>query len=199
MSTPRRAIKRTPQTVAPKPFTVDAFLSRFQQFIANKNMIASLTERNDGTKQDKTLGVKYGLLEDVKANGDRDPETGSYFLDFPAPVEIDGTKWGGFKAERRVSKSLDVDKAREVLEEKGLLADVEKHVVVLTMDAEVAAEIAQYLDDNGLVDIVTSSEVALSEDDLLQCHYRDQKNFTAKELDGLYKVTETFAAVPQKA
>ena len=128
MTSPRRTITRT-QTIR---FNRNRFSSLFEQFVNNKYQIKSLELRNEGAKKD---GIKFDLLSQALEHGERDPETGSFYLTFDSPIEDSaGVKWVGFKAERRAPKTLNVDRASDFLESKGLLEDCQRHVLTLTLN-----------------------------------------------------------------
>ena len=207
----RRAVKRTPRQPEKANPRADSFLIRLREFLSNKAMVEQLTERNQGNKKDDVPGLRDGLLAEVKARGEEDPETGSFFYDLPEPVVVDitGERVKRLKAERRVSKSLDADKTRELLEELGLLDKVEEFEYVLRLNTEQANLFGEWLKETGMIERCQSTNAVLVEDNLLQVHYgrdpqtagplhgKDKKPFIDDAtLDGLYTATESWAFKP---
>lgn len=204
-----RKVTRRPaakKTTAVPPLN---FRQRLTEFLTNKAMAEVATERNEGDKGKKN-GLKHLLLAYVMEHGEVDPETGSRFIELDKPIDIDvtGTRFKGVKAERRGgTKSLNAARARELLEEKGLLDQVEEFQYVLRLDAEVADMFGEWLKETGLIEKVVSCDAVLIEDNLLALHHQKHKTgkqkgerlLSEEELDGLYDTPDpTWAFVPQK-
>lgn len=210
MPAPRRATRtpRTPEKANPR---ASAFFQNLKQFLENKAIIEQLTERNQGDKKKETTGLRDSLLAEVKKRGEADPETGSYFLDLDTPVTVDttGEVIRRLKAERRVSKGLNADKTRALLEDLKLLDRVEEYQYVLRLTSDMADLFGEWLKESKLIERVVSTDAVLVEDNLLQIHYGRDPHTMEKlvdkkgnsfidqtALDGLYNENETFAFKP---
>jgi hypothetical protein len=216
-----RKVTRTPRKIAAdKAKTL--FRQTLVEFLSNKAMIDTLTKRNQGDKKgsEKLPGLRDTILGYVMKNGDKDPETGSFFLELDEPVftDIDQSTVRKVKAERRAPKVLDPEKALEWADEAGLRDKVEEFTYELRLTAEQATEFAALLKKAKLVDRVVSTDAVLVEENLLQIHYGkdpitgapltqaaviDGKRTTIsllseETLDSFYTENETWALVPQK-
>lgn len=221
MPTATRTVKRTPRKEAASKAKV-LFRQTLVEFLSNRAMLKVLEERNAGAKQgnEKKPGLRDAILAYVMKNGDRDPETGSFFLELDEPVftDIDGSTVKKVKAERRAPKALDTEAALEWADEKGVRDLVEEFDYRLRLTAKQAAEFAKLLEKAKLVDRVVSTDAVLIEDNLLQLHYgrnphtaaplmvdgeddRGHKTkvsiLDAETLDSFYTENETWALVPQ--
>lgn len=206
-TTTRRRVTRQP---AEKKFSKKDFATRLTQFLVNKAMIEIATLRNDGDKKKGEEGLKDRLKQEVIANGEVDPETGSYFLILDEPIDIaeTGTRWKRVKAEKRQGNPyLDAEKAREFLEKKGLLDEVEEFTYTLRLPTEAAERFGEWLQEQEWTEYLTGEPTGvLVEDKLLALHQRrekvrgqkePQRVISEEELDSLYSTPEpTYAFVP---
>lgn len=214
MPTATRRVTRRP---AEKPHSKPKFNFRqtLIEFLVNKTTAEQLTLRNDGDKKTGVVGIKDTLREYVIANGEVDPETGSVFIELDEPIDIGEGKaaqrYKRVKAEKRQGdKYLDVDKAREYLEERNLLDKVEEYQYVLRLDAETAELFGEWLKETDLITRVVSTNAVLVEDNLLTLHQTktgkkitvdgkrvDERVIPEKDLDSLYTAPDpTWAFKP---
>jgi hypothetical protein len=100
------------------PRRIAPFFQQAQTFLTFK-VEASRT----GALRDK---AKAWLKEYLQESGEEDPATGHRRKALPEPVIIDGTKYSGLTLRKNVTKSLDVDKAMDLLESKHLVDRVRK-------------------------------------------------------------------------
>lgn len=108
---------------------------------------------------------RKAIMDELEASGEVDSK-GNQWMHFPDdPIE---GRIKGIKRERRVSRRLDEEKAREFLEAKGLLKECEETIVVL------------------------------SEERLLALNFGAKAKITDAELEDLYVVQETYAFCPQR-
>lgn len=114
------AVKRSVKKKAEETAVLDTLelVEIAEQFFTTKTQAAAYAERQ------KTLRDR--LAELVEQFGDTDSD-GHIFLDLPR--EIDG--FGSLKWEKRVSRSLDADKAEDMLKGKRLLKSCQTTITVL--------------------------------------------------------------------
>jgi len=206
----RRRVTRRP---AEKPHNRNSFAARLREFLTNKAVAEAATLRNEGDEKKKIPSLKKALLAEVIANGEMDPETGSFFYDLDQPIDIpeNGQRYKRVKAEKRSGdKYLDVDKAREYLEKRGLLDKVEEFRYVLRLDGETAELFAEWLKETDLITRVESTDAVLVEDNLLELHHTktgkkievdgkkvDERVISEEDLDSLYSTPDpTWAFKP---
>lgn len=176
MSTPTPSARRARRTARPpegRPRR-DGFRQLLTEYVTNKAMITFASLRNDGDKKKGIPGIKASLLQHVMEHGEKDPDSGSYFLDIDEPIVLDtGEVYRRVKAERRQSApALDPARAREWLEEHDLLEKVEEYRYVLRLDGETAAMFGEWLTETGLIERVESTDAVLVEDNLLALHHQ---------------------------
>lgn len=204
-----RTVTRTPRKQAVAKAAAH-FHQSLVEFLSNKAMISVLTEKNQGSKKgsEKTPGLRDDLLAYVTKNGEKDPETGSYFIELDQPIftDVDQSTTRIVKAERRAPKVLDPDKALEWAEENDLRDKVEEFDYHLRLTAAQAEEFAKLIAKAKLSDRLVSSDAVFVEDNLLQLHYgRDphtqaplkEEVLDEETLDSFYTVNETWALVPK--
>lgn len=210
MPTATRRVTRRP---AEKPHNRNSFAARLREFLTNKAVAEAATLRNEGDEKKKIPSLKKALLAEVIANGEKDPETGSFFYDLAEPIDIaeSGQRYLRVKAEKRQGDAfLNADRAREYLTERNLLDKVEEYQYVLRLDAETADLFAEWLKETDLITRVVSTDAVLVEDNLLALHHTktgkkvtidgqtvDERVIPEKDLDSLYDTPEaTFAFKP---
>lgn len=113
-------------TVRRKP--VSTFLRNAQDFLFHKDEAAQAgAVRDDAKKQVRTYleSDADDVYEDEKKNR---------YVDFPAPVEINGVKYSGMKLQRNVTPTMDTDAAEELLDTKGLTPRVRQVVETVVWD-----------------------------------------------------------------
>lgn len=204
-----RKVTRTPRKAAAVK-AATRFRQSLVEFLSNKAMISVLTDKNQGSKKgsEKVPGLRDELLAYVMKNGEKDPETGSFFIELDEPIftDVDQSTTRVVKAERRAPKVLDPDKALEWAEENNLRDKVEEFDYHLRLTTEQAETFAELVKKAKLSDRVVSSDAVFVEDNLLQLHYgRDphtqaplKKEVLDEEtLDSFYTVNETWALVPK--
>ena len=213
MPATRRVTRRPPEKPHSKP-KFD-FRQTLVEFLTNKTFAEQLILRNDGDKKKNIPGIKDALREYVIANGEVDPETGSVFLELDEPIDIgegrNAQRYTQVKAEKRQGeKYLNADRARELLEKKGVLDKVEEYQYVLRLPADLAEQFAEWLKETDLITKVVSTDAVLVEDNLLELHHQrtgkkvkvdgkmvDERVISEKELDGLYDLPDaTWAFKP---
>lgn len=209
MPTATRKVTRRPakKTAERRPPRIQ-FRSLLVQFLTNKAVAEAAVAVNEGDKN-KHNGLKHRLLAYVMEHGEVDPDTGSRFIELAEPIDIDinNNRYKRVKAEKRQGqKSLNIDRTRELLEEKGLLDRVEEFRYTLRLDAETAEMFGEWLKETGLIEKVESTNAVIIEDNLLALFHekhkvRGQKEpqrlLSEEELDGLYDTPDpTWAFIP---
>jgi hypothetical protein len=197
----KRTVTRRPRQTEGRPPKF-GFRQVLTEFLTNKAMVEVATLRNDGDSKKGITGIKASLLEYVKANGEKDPDSGSFFIELDEPIDIDvnGNRYKRVKAERRQGqKALDVEKAKEYLEKRGLLDEVEEFQYVLRLPADLAEMFGEWLKETGLIERVVSTDAVFVEDNLLALHQKktgkkievdgkevDERVISESDLDALY-------------
>lgn len=204
----RRVARRPAKKTTERPHQRPKFDFRqtLVEFLTNKAVAEQATARNEGDKKANVVGLKDRLKAWVMQNGEKD-ETGSFYveLDEPVDISINGQRYKRVKVEaRRGDPYLDVKKAREYLEKRGLIDQVEEFRYVLRLEPELATEFGEWLKESGLVEKVESTDSVLIEDKLLALHQRKVKKgketvrvISEEDLDSLYTTPDvTYAFKP---
>lgn len=89
---------------------------------------------------EKTTKQRVGTLKDdlknlVRTYGETDAN-GHVTVTLPEPIQSGEETFTGLKAERHVSSSLDEEKVTEILEEKGLLGQVQSQEIITYIDQD---------------------------------------------------------------
>lgn len=116
-----RTVSR-PSKPKPSPHSI---ADRLLQWVKIRDEMKFMKNRQDQLRDQ--------LMSVVEVEGEPD-EKGSLWLDLPEPVEHDGKTYSQLKRERRVGTVFLEDEAEKLLEEKGLLAEAQKTIVVLDHD-----------------------------------------------------------------
>jgi hypothetical protein len=153
--------RRTTRRVE-RPISLDtaAPWEKTRQFLALKFQETEIVTRKNKLRDEVSVHVD--------ANGEVD-EKGSKFWKLDPPIEVNGQKFTEVKRERRVSTSLDAEKAEELAVAKGIRDRLFKQVTT------------EVLDQDELY--VLNQEGVISDE----------------ELDGLFVETESFAFKPIRA
>lgn len=207
-----RKVTRTPKKASAAKAGV-LFRQTLVEFLSNKAMVDVLTKKNQGEKvgTEKKPGLRDVILAYVMKHGEKDPETGSFFLELDEPIftDIDQSTTRKVKAERRAPTTLDPELALEWAEKNNVRDLVEEFDYHLRLTADQAEEFAKLLTKAKLVDRVVSSDAVLVEDNLLQIHYGKNPHtqgpltdsqggvlLNEETLDSFYRVDESWALKP---
>lgn len=108
-----------------RPIRVGGLAAKFRQWAVIKHEVAELTKRQNQLRDEmaKTLTAE-GAVDDK----------GSYFLDLPEPVEVNGQIFRQIKRERRAPQVFLESAAEELLSSLGLLEEAQTTYTVLDQD-----------------------------------------------------------------
>jgi hypothetical protein len=162
----------------PRSIRVNPLVRKYSQFLALKAEVEDATPKLNNLKKE--------LLQIVQEAKDVDiDDKGSKYLSLEQPLTINGKTYSAMKRERRTTKVFLVEKAEELMTEKGLYDKArvdEFREDILTQVDNFPQPVSVYVD------------IQLDQDEVYLAYQNDL--LTEEEVDSLFEMSETFAFVP---
>jgi hypothetical protein len=132
--------------------TTDQLRVQYYQFLVTKSHADKLKKRQEQ--------LRLELMAEAKRRGEQTPE-GHFRIIFDEAVNVDDKSFSVMKAERRVARYFNFDKAEELLVSKGLYSP-EKVAEIENLLDQLAEKLLDEYDQPVEIDV----EVRLSQDDV---------------------------------
>lgn len=186
---PKPSMKKpAPEAPAERPLSSPQVVSRtFATWLIAKEAVDRY--------QQEAQKLRDLLLQQIESQGQVD-EKGNYFLPLPEPEpgSYAGADYVGLVRQKRVSLSLDEEKALAILGEKDLLDScAESWIQVVDVDAAVRLLTDAGLLPPGEVEVRTSLN-----EDAIRAAFFDRK-LTREDFRAIFNEKITWALVPQKS
>lgn len=186
----RRSRRSSPGESKPPKIDIQAIVKSFAEFRAAKRAETAAKTKYESLRDNELMPalVAYG-----EAHGDK-----GQHLAIDLPEEVDG--FVRIVRRANTSRLLDLDKAEELMTEKGILAECQTVSVVIpdipgTMLAELDAALKKAkLERFGVVQVAQR----FSQDAMMAYHQKNRDELTEEEIDSLIVEETTYSFFPEK-